>query len=200
MRDRHTLLRAGTALRHVLLIVEGWAARVTVSSNDNRDISAFLLPGEFGDVWPATGPVDHAIVALTPLKVSMIPIAAVEAIMRDRAIARRTFERSVRQDIAKLRVWLANRRKPALERVTHLLCELRTRLILGGHDDADCMPLPLTQAELADAVGLTPMHVNRILSELRNSGVAKLTGGVLSVLDGAQFIKLAGFNAAYLRS
>lgn len=199
-RDRHFLFRAGQQLNHVLLIVEGWAARARYLPTGERFISGFLLPGDLGDTRPSvTGPVDHSIIALTPLRVAHIPVDTLDIMARQRPEIRVMLDRSAALDHMTLRTWLENSRKSAAGRIAHLICELHARVAGALQPGVDRVPFPLTQSEIADAVGLTAVHVNRVLRDLRAEGVIVLRRSVLTIVDRARLVAIAGFDGRYLQ-
>jgi CRP-like cAMP-binding protein len=98
-----------------------------------------------------------------------------------------------------LRAWIVNiGRRPAFERVAHLMCELHLRLKNVGFAPGGDVALPLTQETLADAFGLTPLHVNRVLQRLRAEGLIELKGGRLRIPSYRRLRDAAGFNPNYL--
>ena len=102
-------------------------------------------------------------------------------------------------DEAVLRAWLVNvGRRDALQAVGHLFCELYVRMRNVGLAAGETMELPLTQEEIGDALGLTPVHVNRVLQRLRADGLIALKRGALEILDMAALERVAGFNPNYL--
>ncbi len=104
-------------------------------------------------------------------------------------------------DQAVLRAWLVNiGRRDAFEAIGHLLCELHARLAKVGFTINTDFELPLTQEEIADALGLTPTHVNRTLKRLREEGYITLRHNMLVILDIASLKAAAGFDASYLHS
>ncbi|MGQ7454124.1 Crp/Fnr family transcriptional regulator, partial [Streptococcus suis] len=85
-----------------------------------------------------------------------------------------------------------------IERMAHLLCELRWRLAAAGLAPQDSFEMRITQSDFADALGLTPVHVNRVLKGLRDSRLIHLHGGRLTLLDRARLERLAQFDPTYL--
>jgi CRP-like cAMP-binding protein len=98
-----------------------------------------------------------------------------------------------------LREWVLNvGRRDAYERISHLLCEMHFRMKRVGLVEDDCLSLPVTQTELADATGLTPVHVNRTLKRLRNQKLIEIGQGTLTLLDPPALQDAAGFDPSYL--
>ena len=89
-------------------------------------------------------------------------------------------------------------RRSAVSRIAHLFCELHVRLETIGHSAGLRFNLPMTQLDLADATGLTPIHVNRMLRQLRDEALLTFRGGVAEIHDLARLRKLAAFDPTYL--
>ena len=182
------------------LIIEGWAARYKILRDGSRQIVAFLLPGDFCDLHVAIlGHMDHAIVAITECQVAFIPSADVDELTSRHSSLTKALWWGTLVDEAVLRSWIVNNgRRNAEAAIAHLLCELHARMQLIGRADSDCLAMPLTQEELADATGLTPVHTNRMLQSLRKAGLIELSDRMLTVLDVPGLRNLAGFDPDYL--
>jgi CRP-like cAMP-binding protein len=143
--------------------------------------------------------MDHGIVALTPAAVAFIPHAVIEQLPLRRPELARALWWATLVDEAVLRAWIVNiGRRDAFEGVAHLLCELHVRLRHVGLVQDHSFDLPLTQEDLADALGLTPVHTNRVLQRLRSEGLITLRGGHLTILDAEGLRRAAGFDPNYL--
>lgn len=197
---RRPIISEGEKPDHVHVIVEGWAARSKTLVDGSRQITAFLLPGDFCDLHVTIlGEMDHDIVALTNAEVAYVPHQEMEDLPRHRPELARALWWSTLVDEAVMRSWIVNiGRRDAYKRVAHLLCELHARLKLVGLVDDDRFDLPLTQEVLADALGLTPVHVNRTLQRLRRDGLIELSERVMTILDGTRLGRQAGFDLNYL--
>ena len=194
------IVREGDSPAFVHLMVEGWAGRYKILPDGARQITALLIPGDFCDAHVTVlREMDHSVLALTPSKVAYIPHEAIEGLpLLHPGLARALWWTSL-VDEAVLRAWIVNLgRRDAHERVAHLLCELHLRLANVGLVQNDHFALPLTQEVLADALGLTAVHINRVLQRLRGEGLLTLTGRVLNILDGAGLRRASGFNPNYL--
>jgi len=196
---RRNIIREGDRPDHVHLVVEGWAARYKLLPDGARQITAFLLPGDFCDLHiTILNEMDHSIATLTRAKVAFIPRARMDAIT-DRAGIAKAFWWATLVDEAVLRAWIVNiGRREAVEAVGHLLCELYCRMKLVGLTTDHQFELPLTQEELGDALGLTAVHINRVLQRLRADKLIALESGALKILDYQGLEALAGFNPNYL--
>ncbi len=197
---KQNVLSEGERPDHVHLIVEGWAARYKALADGSRQIVAFLLPGDFCDLHVAVlGHMDHGIVALTRCRVAYIPSQSLDTLTSDHNGLTKALWWATLVDESILREWVLNvGRRDAFERIGHLLCELHARMEMVGLVRDDRLALPLTQEELADATGLTPVHTNRTLQRLRRENLIELSGGMLTVLDVGELRKAAGFDPGYL--
>jgi CRP-like cAMP-binding protein len=196
---RRNIIREGDRPDHVHMIVEGWAARYKLLPDGARQITAFLIPGDFCDLHVTIlGEMDHSISTITRSKVAYIPRGRMEVLMERPAIAR-AFWWATLVDEAVLRSWIVNvGRRDAYEATGHLMCELYLRLKAVGLTSDHCYQLPLTQEEIGDALGLTPVHVNRVLQRMRGEGLISLDRGALTIHDYRRLEKASGFNPNYL--
>ena len=196
----HDLVREGDAPGGTFVILEGWACRYKSVPGGGRQIVAFLLPGDFGDLHAGVlQDLDHSIATVTKALVATIPPAEMDELINMRPAVTEAFWWPQLVDESILRTWVVSMgRRSSMERVAHLMCELYARMRAIGLADADSCEMPLTQLVLADALGLTPVHINRVLRKLRTAGIMQLSDGVLRVLDPAGLARLAGFDDNYL--
>lgn len=196
---RMDLIREGETPHYVNLILEGFACRYKILPTGRRQIMAYLVPGDFCDLHVfILKAMDHTIATLSPCTIVKISRSRILELLERPAIAR-AFWWAALVDEATLREWLVNiGARKAEERVAHLLCELLLRLETVGLTTGTQYALPLTQAELADTVGLTGVHVNRILQRLRRDGLITLKSKRLVILDEERLKAFGGFNPNYL--
>jgi CRP-like cAMP-binding protein len=196
---RRNIIREGDRPDHVHLIVDGWAARYKLLPDGARQITAFLLPGDLCDVHVTIlGEMDHSISTVGRATVAFIRRSEMEALAARPTIAR-AFWWSTLVDEAVLRAWIVNvGRRDAFEAIGHLMCELYVRMRNVGLTTEHRFDLPLTQEDLADALGLTPVHVNRVLQSMRADGLISLRRSALEILDYRRLEDAAGFNPNYL--
>lgn len=198
---RHDLIREGDKPGPVFVMLAGWACRYKLLPEGGRQITAYLMPGDFCDMHVAVlDEMDHSIATLTEAKVALIQRDEMEALIESRPSITRAFWRTQIVDESVLRAWIVSMgRRNAIERVAHLLCELYVRAANIGLIAADGrFELPLTQVVLADSLGLTPVHVNRVLRALKENGAIELTRGKLIVVDTDRLARIAGFDDNYL--
>jgi CRP-like cAMP-binding protein len=199
MGARRNIIREGDRPDYVHLIVDGWACRYKLLPDGARQITAFLIPGDFCDLHARVlGEMDHSIATLTAGRVAFIERDRMEALTQ-RPTLLRAFWWSTLVDEAVLRAWIVNAgRRDAHEAVGHLMCELYVRMRNVGLTTNHAYELPLTQEEIADALGLTPVHVNRVLQRMRADDLITLKSGKLTIHDYRRLQKVAGFSANYL--
>lgn len=198
---RRHIIREGDRPDHVHLVLEGWAARATVLPDGSRQLTALLIPGDFCDLHiTILGEMDHSIVALTKAKVAYIPRATMTALTERPALTRALWWATL-VDEAVLRAWIVNvGRREAYEAIGHLMCELYIRMRNVGLTTGHSFELPLTQEEFADALGLTPVHVNRVLQRMRSEKLIVLKRSALQILDYGRLETASGFNPNYLHT
>jgi CRP-like cAMP-binding protein len=143
--------------------------------------------------------MDHSIQAITPALVAMIDRPQMDAIMdRHRSIARAMYVAQL-VDEGTMRAWITSMgRRSSLERVAHLMCELYLRARNIGLIAGIELALPLSQLMLADSLGMTPVHLNRVLKVLRESGAMTISRGILHITDPMKLTTIAGFDENYL--
>jgi CRP-like cAMP-binding protein len=195
------IIPEGARPDHVHLMIEGWAARYKTLKDGTRQITALLLPGDFCDIHvKVLGRMDHAIAALTNTKVAYIPHPLIDALTARPDLTRALWWATL-VDEAVLREWIVNvGRRDAYQAMGHFFCELDVRLRRVGLVEGDKFDLPLTQETIADALGLTSVHVNRVLQRLRAEGIIELGNGKLTILDADRLKKESGFDPTYLHA
>ena len=197
---KQDLIREGDQPGPVFVVLDGWACRYKVLPSGTRQITAFLMPGDCCDLHIGMlAEMDHSIQAVTSAAVATIPRIEMAALMgRHPGIATAMYVAQL-VDEGILRSWIVSMgRRSSLERVAHLMCELYLRAFTVGDAANQAITLPLSQIILADAIGMTPVHINRILKELRLLGAMDLRRGNLLILDPVKLVQVAGFDENYL--
>lgn len=182
------------------LLVEGLAARSRYLSNGNRQLTALHVPGDFVDLHGFLLKVmDHAVMALTPVTVAYVPHREVKRLVADMPHLGRMLFLTVALDAAMQRNWIAcmGRLEP-VRHLAHLVCELYRRLEVVGLVESGGFDFPLTQAEIADFVGLSIVHTNRSLQELRATGFVTWQGNRIVIRNWDALAELADFDPTYL--
>lgn len=198
---KHDLIREGDEPGPVFVFLEGWGCRYKILPEGSRQILAFMMPGDFCDMHTSVlDEMDHNIATVTPSQVAMIPRPKMEDLLEMRPAITRAFWLMQLVDLGVARSWIASMgRRSSSERVAHLMCELYFRANLFCLvEDGQCS-MPLSQILLADALGLTPVHVNRVLRTFKAAGVMKLEHSALVISDIAQLVRIAGFDDTYLQ-
>lgn len=185
---------------HTHLILDGWACRYKQFPDGRRAIVSLLLPGDLCDPSPARWPLlDHAIGAITPVTVARIAPDQIGEAIRTRPAVEECLWREMRDTTALQREWIASvGRRSAIERLAHLFCELYLRLARVGLAEGNTIPMPITQPDLADALGQTSVHINRTLKALRTGGLIALRGRRLTIHDLDGLMERGLFDPAYL--
>lgn len=197
---RRDLVSEGDRPRFVHLVLDGWACRYKQLPDGKRQIVALFIPGDFCDVNVyILRSMDHSIGAITRLKVAMIAPEEMNVMTAERPRITQALWWHELVTAAVQREWTLNLgQRSAYERLAHLLIELYMRLnTVGRARDGRC-DFPLTQNDLADATGLTSVHVNRTLQELRRDGLIELERKQLQIRDMPRMMDVAMFNPNYL--
>jgi CRP-like cAMP-binding protein len=185
---------------HSCLLTRGFAARYKVLPNGKRQITAIHVAGDFVDLHSfLLKRMDHGVVALTACTVDEVPHAALERITEALPQLTRILWLSTLVDGAIHREWIVCLgRRSAHAHCAHLLCELLLRLEVVGLAEHGRFVFPITQEELADALGISAVHVNRTLQDLRAEGLITWIGDTVTVLDRVRLAQVAQFDATYL--
>jgi CRP-like cAMP-binding protein len=197
---REDIVSEGDAPGEVHLILSGWACRSKQLEDGRGAILAFLLPGDLCDPDSfLLRTIDHSVGALTSVTVAGIPRLLFEDLMLNHSRIAQALWGQVLIDAAIQREWTLNlSQRTAYERLCHLLCELFLRLRAVGLTQGSSCELPITQAKLAEATGLTLVHLNRMLQELRAANLVVLKSKTLTIPNLETLISAALFNPNYL--
>ena len=184
----------------IRLLLNGFAARYKILEDGRRQILAFLLPGDFCNLHASLlKHLDHSVVALSPSQVSIIPQGSMDDLMAKWPKVARALWWSTLREEAITREWVVNiGQRTAYERMAHLFCELFYRMRAAGKVEDKTFQLPLTQSVLADTLGLSSVHTNRTLQDLRRGGLITFRSGVLTVRNLPALEKAAFFSSDYL--
>lgn len=194
-----TLSRAHVPLEASTLLLDGLLGRVFHMPDGTRQIVALHVAGDFVDLHSLLlKTLDHDIVALSDVKVALFPHPGLRELSeREPHLTRMLWLLTV-IDAATHRAWTRRLSAPAAVGLAHLLCEMQCRLAIVGRASADSFMLDLTQTDLGDMTGLTAVHVNRMLRQMREQGLATLRGGKVSIPDLARLRAFADFDPTYL--
>lgn len=194
------LIREGDRPGPVFVMLEGWACRYKILPNGTRQIVGFMMPGDSCDLHVALlAAMDHSIQTITPALVARIDRGEMDSMMDRHPLIAKAMYISQLVDEGTLRAWITSMgRRTSLERVAHLVCELYLRARNVGLAVEPEFAMPLSQLILADALGMTPVHLNRVLKELRLMGAMTISRGRVIIADPKMMIQVAGFDENYL--
>lgn len=197
---RDTIVHEGDALTRSCVLVDGFAARFKTLPDGSRQILSLHTAGDMMDLHSMVLEVaDHGIAALSHVRVTYLTHAALlDASDRYPVIARALWRETL-IDGSVFREWLLNiGRRDAYSRMAHLICEMKVKMEAIRLAREDGFPFPVTQAELADATGLTTVHVNRTMQRLRRDGLISTRGTDVLVEDWDALVDAAAFDPTYL--
>lgn len=194
------IIPAGIEVNESTLLLEGWTARIHDLASGQRQISELHIAGDFVDLHSFTlKRLDHDLVALTHCTVAVLPHDRLREITEKSPHLARVYWFTTNLDAAIHRQWeVSLGRRTALAAMAALFCELFIRLDIIGRTRGDSFDFPLTQERLAECLGMTAVHANRTLQELRARELIRLQGKVLTILDRKGLQAVAEFSPDYL--
>jgi CRP-like cAMP-binding protein len=194
------MVREGEAVESCILLLSGFAYRHKVTGDGQRQILSVHMPGEFLDLQNSMlGLADHNVQALTRCEVAMVPVSALRKLAEERPQVGRGMWIDTLIDAAIFREWIVNvGRRDSMSRLAHLLCEFAIRLEAAGLARDRRYELPMTQEQLADCTGLTPVHVNRVLKEMGHQGLIARDKRSVEILQWDRLRHIGDFNTRYL--
>lgn len=198
-RDAY-LIREGETSDNCTVLLSGFVARTKIARGCCRHILAIHLHGDLvGLPSVLLEAADHNIQALTPISVAYIPHDAIKALAETYVTIGQALWRDVVAEGAMFREWIFNLgRRNARQRIAHLLCELSVRQEAAGLCEKPGFEWQMTQEEMAEATGMTVVHVNRTLSGLRNDGLITTSRFSITIRDWPGLQTAGDFNPAYL--
>ena len=195
-----TLVEQEQAINYSRLLYEGFACREKIDAEGERQIAELLLPGDFIDLhsYPLER-LDHSITALTDCKIVKLNHKQIDDLIDKHPRFARLLWFSTMTDASIHREWINNLgSRSGSKRMAHLLCETYCRMEVVGLLEDDRFPFPLTQKDLGETLGFTPIHVNRMVKKLRDLDLADIRRGTVWVKDFDGLAEHAGFDPAYL--
>jgi CRP-like cAMP-binding protein len=195
-----TVVSDGQRSTDCCLIADGFCVRSKTIADGKRQILSIHIPGEIPDLMSLFLHVmDHDLSTLTPCTIGLISHETLQKLHRRRPNVAEIFWRDTLIDAAMFREWIVNvGQRPAPARLAHVMAELRERLKVIGRADGNSFEMPLTQEQVGDALGITAVHANRVIRQLREDGIVDLHRGRVAVLNEAKFQELADFDHRYL--
>lgn len=194
------LVKDGSRPTQCAILVQGWSFRYKLFAEGRRQILSFHIAGDTPDLQSLhLGTLDHAVAALTPCIFALVPHESLRRLTIAFPNVAALLWRETLIDAAIFRAWIAAMgRRSAYGRIAHLFCEMYLRQeVVGLAADQRC-PMPLRQTDLADATGLTTVHISRVLKALRSENLITIERRQLVVQDWQRLYEAAEFNPAYL--
>jgi CRP-like cAMP-binding protein len=197
---RRVVVQRGKEIPFSTLLLDGLMCRYKDMSNGERQISALHVPGDFVDLHSfSLKQLDHSVATMTKCEVAIVQHEALKRITEELPHLTRMLWFLTNLDAALHREWTVSLgRRDAAARLAHLFCELHARLQVVGLADADGYELRLTQVDLAECLGLTPVHINRTLRQLRENGLVEYRNRRVHILDRKGLETVAEFQPDYL--
>ncbi|MBV8687052.1 MAG: Crp/Fnr family transcriptional regulator [Alphaproteobacteria bacterium] len=198
----HHIVREGKAAPDCCLLVSGFACRHKLAANGGRQIVSFHLAGDMLDLQHLLLEVaDHNVQTITEAEVAWIPKVELRRVARESPAIADALWRDTLIEASIFREWVLNvGRRDARSRIAHMLCEFAARCETAGLGSAESFELPMTQEQIADATGLTSVHVNRMLRALQEAGAIARDRRHLRILDWETMCSIADFHPAYLHA
>ena len=194
------LIRSGQELNSSNLLLDGWMARTKDLPGGERQVTELHVAGDFADLHGFTlKRLDHDVVTLSECTIGIVPHDRLKEIIENYPRLGQYYWFSANVDAAITReLALSLGQRSAMSRMAHLFCELYLRLDAVGRARADGYAFPLTQRELSECLGLTVVHANRTIQELRRRGLVELENRQLTILDRRGLEGIAEFDSTYL--
>jgi CRP-like cAMP-binding protein len=194
------IVREGDRPSECCLVVEGFTCRYKFTAEGKRQIFSFHIPGDIPDLQSLHLRVmDHGLMTMTPCKLAFIQHQSLTQLMHKCPRVADVMWRDTLIDAAIFREWMMGiGRRSAYTRIAHVLCEVFVKMRSVGLANGNGCEWPVTQAEIGDALGLSTVHVNRTLQELRGDGLIELRAGSLTILDWDGLKKAGEFDPTYL--
>ena len=195
-----TIVSDGERPTECCLVIEGFCIRAKTTVSGQRQILSIHIPGEIPDLQSLhLHRMDHDLIAVAPSTLGFISHTSMRALTRANPNVAEVLWRDTLIDSAIFREWIVNvGQRPAVNRLAHTVVELRRRLAVAGREAGDTFEMPLTQEQISEALGITPVHANRIIRQLRDDGIVDISRGRVTVLDEAKLAELAQFDDRYL--
>ncbi len=197
----HTdFVRLGEQVDHSCLVMEGLVGRFGQNMDGDRQITCLYIPGDMADLPSVVSPKSAwGLAALAPTTILRLPHDDLRRVAAGHSGIAEALWRDCVADGSFFSEWVVNvGRRDALARLAHLLCEMAIRCERAGQGDRASFPLPITQADLGDATGLTSVHVNRTLKELRTRAIVTMRSGRVTVHDWDQLVLVGDFDDAFM--
>lgn len=200
LQAKQDIVREGDRPSQCCLILNGWACRYKLLGEGRRQILSLHIPGDVPDLQSLhLHTMDHSLGTLTKATLAFIPHDALRALTVRFPNVAAVLWRDTLIDAATFREWMTGMgRRDAYERIAHLFCELYLKQEAVGLATEHRCQIPLTQIELSDALGLTPVHFNRVLKEMREKRLIAMKAGTLAIEAWDELARACEFDPTYL--
>ncbi|WP_244610562.1 Crp/Fnr family transcriptional regulator [Microvirga pakistanensis] len=200
LKGDQDIVREGDRPSRSCLLLEGFACTYKITGHGKRQIVSFNIPGDIPDLQSLhLKALDASVGTIEPCKVGFIPHDALRDLCNRNPRITAAFWRETLIDAAIFREWVTNvGRREAYNRMAHVLCEMLVRLRAVGLAEDHTCDLPITQVELGDALGISNIHVNRVLQQLRADGLIETKGTRLTIRDWEKLKQVGDFDPTYL--
>jgi CRP-like cAMP-binding protein len=200
LKENQDIVRVGDRPSRSCLILSGITCTYKLTGDGKRQIQAFNIPGDIPDLQSLHLEVlDNSLGTLTPCSVGFITHEVLDKLCERHYRIAKAFWRETLIDGAIFREWMTSiGQREAYPRIAHLLCEMMVRLAAVGLANGSSCHWPITQAEVGDALGITTVHVNRVLQEMRADGLIELKGERLTIPDWDKLKEAGDFDPTYL--
>lgn len=200
LESGHDIVRMGDRPKQCCVVIEGFTCIYKLTSEGGRQIMAIHVPGDIPDIQSLhLGLMDFGLAAISACTVGYIPHEKIQQMCEAHPRLGVALWRETLIDAAIYRDWMLNiGQREAFGRVAHLVCELMVRLKAVGLTEGDSFKFPVTQANLADAFGISSVHMSRVYGALAASGLLKVTRSRIQVLDWDELLEAGDFDPTYL--
>lgn len=200
LQPREHIIRQGDVPHVVNVVLSGWVCRYKTLPDGQRQIISIFLPGDMCDPYVFLFDLlEQSLVTLTPVILAKVPAQTI----RDMTASGPELTEALWWQMLVIteiqREWTVSLgRRTAVQRLAHLFCEVFARLSAVGLSDGSECDFPLTQSHLADSLGLSQVHINRCLQDLRTTSLVTLRSKRLTINDHERLMDFAAFDPAYL--
>jgi CRP-like cAMP-binding protein len=197
---RQDIVRDRDHPAHCCLVLDGWTCRYKLLSEGKRQIFSFHVAGDIPDLQSLhIHTMDHGLATVTKATVAFIPHESMRELTAGHPNIAALLWRDTLIDAGIFRAWMVGMgRRSAYEQVAHLFCEMYLKLQAVGLAEGYRCPMPITQVDMADALGLTSVHVNRVLKEMRGKALITLRSNTLVIEAWDELLRAAEFDPTYL--
>ena len=194
------IIRQGDKPGYSTVLLEGLVCRYKSLEDGGRQILGFHVAGDWPDLHSYfLSRMDHSLAAMSPCRVAQIPHPVIRELIESHPRLGQLLWRETMTDSAIFREWIVSLgARDAHQRAAHLFCELQTKLAALGLADEEGFELPMTQGDLGDALGISTVHVNRILQQLKREGVVTYGRGYVAIHNWGRLRGIARFDPSYL--